>query len=119
MIKIATPMNEAELITLRSLLEAEGIQYFVHNDNFGTMLVGPLISLYNAKAIMVPDEFAGRAREIVAELRRPEATNIESTPGFLDRVRMVFEAVVFSWFVPGRRWRRSKQPGRDPAGEDS
>ena len=112
-------MNEAELITLRSLLEAEGIQYFVHNDNFGTMLVGPLISLYNSKAIMVPDQFAGRAREIVAELRRPEVTTVEATPGFLDRVRMVFEAVVFSWFVPGRRWRRSRQPDRDRSGEDS
>ena len=115
MIKIATPMNEAELLTLRSLLEAEGIQYFVHNDNFGSMLVGPLISLYNSKAIMVPDQFAGRAREIVAELRRHETDTVESTTGFLDRVRMVFEAAVFAWFVPGHRWKRSKPPGRDRA----
>lgn len=117
--KIAIPRNEAELITLRSLFEAEDIQYFVHNDNFGTMLVGPLISQYNAKAVMVPVEFAGRAREIVAELRRSEATTAESKPGFMDRVRMVFEAAVFSWFVPGRRWKRPTHSGHDPAGDDS
>ena len=116
--KIASPRNEAELITLMSLLEAEGIQYFVHNDNFGTMLVGPLISLYNSKAIMVPESLADRAREIVAELRRPEIVASESTPGFLYRVRMVFEAVVFSWFVPGRRWKRSKRSGGNLAGKD-
>jgi hypothetical protein len=103
---IAKPRNEAELVLLKSLFEAEDIQYFVQNDNFGSILVGPQIAYYNEKAIMVPPEFADRAREIVADLRRQDVP-VESKTGLLDRLRMIVETLVFSWFVPGRRRRKS------------
>jgi len=110
--KITTPKNEAELVTLKSLFEAEGIQYFVHNDNFGTILTGPQIDYYNAKTILAPTEFSDRAREIVEEFRGLTPPR-ETRTRFADRLRMVFETVVFSWFVPGRRWGRSRGSGRD------
>lgn len=112
--KIVTTDNEAELVALKSLFEAEGIQYFVHNDNFGTILTGPQIPSYNTKTILVPSEFATRAREIVEDFRGG-APPERPAPRFSDRVRMVLETVVFSWFVPGRRWRGSRRQGGDDA----
>ena len=105
--KIFDPQNEAELAVVKSLFEAEGIQYFVQNDNFGSILVGPQISNYNVKTILVPGEYADRARDIVAELRKRD-TRIESTTTFADRLRMIFETAIFSWFVPGRHRGKSK-----------
>ena len=45
--KIVNPENEAELALFKSLFEAEGIRYFVHNENFGSILIGPKMSNYN------------------------------------------------------------------------
>ena len=51
--KLYSPDNDAELALIKSLLDAEGIHYFVHNDHFGTLRVGPRIELLNTKTIMV------------------------------------------------------------------
>ena len=41
MIKLYSPDTESELAVLKSLFDAEGIHYFVLNDHFGTLRVGP------------------------------------------------------------------------------
>lgn len=43
MIKIYSPTDELELAMIRGVFDTEGIHYFVHNDNFGSMRVGPQI----------------------------------------------------------------------------
>jgi len=54
------------------------------------------------KSIVVPDECVARALELVAEFN--DAKGPESArASFFDRVRMVVEALLFSWFVPGHR----------------
>ena len=55
MIKVYTPQNEVDLLIIRSFLEGEGIKYFVHNDHFGSLRIGPVIELYNAKTLMVDE----------------------------------------------------------------
>jgi Putative prokaryotic signal transducing protein len=49
--KLYSPNNDSELVLIKSILDGEGIQYFVHNDHFGTLKVGPRIELFNAKTI--------------------------------------------------------------------
>ena len=54
--KLYSPNNDSELALIKSILDGEGIQYFVHNDHFGTLKVGPRIELLNAKTIMVAEK---------------------------------------------------------------
>ena len=39
--KIYSPQNEVELAVIKSLLNGENIPYYVHNERFGSMEVGP------------------------------------------------------------------------------
>ena len=55
-VNLYSPQNEVELALLKSILESEHISYFVRNDNFGSLEVGPRIGLYNGKMIQVEDD---------------------------------------------------------------
>lgn len=119
--KLHTPKDEAELAVLRSLFDAEGVRYFVHNDHFGTLKVGPPIDLFNAKTILVADEDYPVAAEILEDyLQRtePDAAGEDRAYSTADKIRMVFEALVFHWYIPGRKWpkkkaRKSKRSGKE------
>lgn len=111
MIKIYSPTDELELAMLRGIFDTEGIHYFVHNDNFGSMRVGPQIDLLNKKTIMVSPEDAERAKAIISDLLNreiPEET-IEEKYTASQKLRMIFETIVFGWFIPGRRRRSVPQ----------
>ena len=109
MIKIYSPTDELELSMIRGVLDTEGIHYFVHNDNFGSMRVGPQIDLFNKKTIMVAPEDVGCAKEIISNLlerRLPEEEEHEQySTG--QKLRMILETIFFGWFIPGRK--RSKK----------
>lgn len=108
MIKIYSPSDELELAMIRGVLDTEGIHYFVHNDYFGSMRVGPQIDLLNRKAIMVAPTDAERVREIIASLLEATPTE-EAEPEEYSRgqkLRMILETLFFGWFIPGRRRRR-------------
>lgn len=111
MIKIHSPNDELELAMIRGVFESEGIHFFIHNDHFGSMRVGPQIDLLNKKTIMVAPEDADRAREIIANLlESPVPEEEEQTEySFDQKLRMIFEAVFFGWFIPGKK-RRKDQP---------
>jgi len=96
--------NEAELAVLRSLFEVERIPFLVHNDTIGSILAGPLIENYNTRSFMVSAEDAERARELVRRFITDTDGSRPVTP-IRDRVRMVLEAMLFSWFAPGRSHR--------------
>lgn len=112
MIKIFSPDNEIELALLRGLLDGSQIPYFVHNDHFGTMRTGPRIKLLNQKTIMVPPAFEQPARQVLADFlenmkaaEEPE----KQTYSWADKVRMVFETLLFGWYVPGNRWTEKRR----------
>ncbi len=109
-VKLHSPQDEAELAFLRSVLDLEAIPYFVHNDRFGTLEIGPRIDLYNVKTIMVPEEYADQARDLIHEFFRDASTRQGSSAqsSVFDRVRMVLEALFFGWFIPGRTGKRSE-----------
>ena len=120
MIKIYSPTDELELSMIRGVLDTEGIHYFVHNDNFGSMQVGPQIDLFNKKTIMVSSEDVARAKEIISsiiEYQSPEEEKQEHyTMG--QKLRMIFQAIFFWWFIPERK-RRKESPYNKGAVSDA
>jgi len=106
MIELYSPQNEPELALLRSILDAEGIEYFVANDMFGSMEVGLSIRLFNKKTIMVRDDQFERAKELLSdymENTREKDKVVRSKYSLFDKVRMVLEFLLFGWVMPGRK----------------
>ncbi len=109
MIKVYTPYDEMELAMIRSILDGESIPYFVHNDRFGSMKVGPHIPLLNAKTIMVQEGYEDRARELIDDFLKTtqrDGQQTETRYSLWDRMRLLFEFLLFGWIMPGRRWRK-------------
>lgn len=103
------PENAAELALLRSIFDAHGINYFVHNDHFGSLEVGFKVDLYNAKTIMVPEEEYNEAKEVLDDfLSQTKRSPGDSgrTISWGDRLRMVVEFLLFSWVIPGNKWKK-------------
>lgn len=109
MIKIYSPNDELELSMIRGVLDTEDIHYFVHNDYFGSMRVGPQIDLLNKKTIMVAPEDVDRAKEIIPNLLERQLPEEEEQGHYSigQKLRMILETIFFWWFIPGRK--RSKE----------
>lgn len=70
------------------------------------MRIGPEIELLNKKLVLVQDDHYGRAKELLeGYLTEKEETLVGEEPGYslFDKVRMVFEYLLFGWFIPGRK----------------
>lgn len=107
MIELYSPENESELLILRSILDDAGIPHFVHNDTFGSMVAGPRIAHYNRKQILVAESDHEDALDLVAEYllktdTEPAASSHDLT--LFDKLRMIFELLLFGWFMPGKRY---------------
>ncbi len=107
MIKLYSPCDLAELTLIESILEGENIPYFIHNDHFGSLEVGPQIDIFNKKTIMVDEEYEERAKELISDFIR---TTRDETPTYSlsDKLRMILETLLFTWFIPGRRWKKTE-----------
>ena len=107
--KLYSPENDAELALIKSIFDGENIQYFVNNDHFGSLKVGPKIDLFNAKTIMVSDHQYDLACGIIQDIvSNNESTDEDNKTGFsiIDKVRMIVETILFTWFIPGKRRRK-------------
>ena len=124
MIKLYSPDNEVELALIKSLLEGAQIPFFVHNDHFGSMYIGPHITLFNRKMIMVAPDFELPAKEVIADFLKKQETPIEQKTmheqktSIWDKIRMVLELLLFSWVVPGKRWSSKKKPSSNEINAD-
>ncbi len=106
MLELYSPNNEVELAMLKSVLDAEGINYFVRNEKFGSLEIGPKIELLNKKMIMVQDDQYEKAKELLRDYL--ESTENKGEPeekkySLFDYIRMVTEFLLFGWIMPGRR----------------
>ena len=111
-VNLYSPRNEVESALLKSILDSEGISYFVRNDNFGSLEVGPNIGLFNAKMIQVHDEQYDKARELLSDYIEKTEKKLEEADrqySLFDKIRMVLEVLVFSWLMPGRAKHRSRE----------
>jgi Putative prokaryotic signal transducing protein len=86
----------------RSILAANGIPYFVHNEGYSSLYPGIQMHLFNVPTIMVPPSAVETAKELLnaylPEVQvhlRPKA---ERSPWHI--VRMLVEAMCCVWFVP-------------------
>ena len=66
--KLYIPSDESELVFLKSVLEADGIPFYVQNENFGSLYSGAYMSFFNAKTIMVSEEYYDEAKEIIKSI---------------------------------------------------
>lgn len=69
LVRVLSPQSEPELAVVRSLLEAHGIPVFVHGRHLGSLLPGLQIGGYSTQSVMVPEEYASDALELLAEFR--------------------------------------------------
>jgi hypothetical protein len=109
--KLYSPNNDSELALIKSILDGEGIPYFVHNDHFGTLKVGPKIELFNAKTIIVAYKDYEVSKEIVDDFLKNTQEVLAKTKSkysIRDKIRMVIEAILFTWFIPGNRWNKRR-----------
>jgi Putative prokaryotic signal transducing protein len=104
-VTILRPQTEAELAIALAILEAHDIESFVHGQYFGSLFPGLQIDSYNARSIMVPEERVREAREALAEAAPSDEEPPSAPPSmrFRDKLRIVLEAALFGWFVPGGR----------------
>jgi hypothetical protein len=82
------------------LLQANDIPCFVHGAALASMTPGIQIASYNAPTIMVPESAATQAIELLLVFATPTSLVAAPKPtGFLARVRMIAEAIMFGRFV--------------------
>lgn len=60
--------DEGELSVIKSLLEANGIPFFIHNEHFGSLYPGPAMAI-NRRIVMVQEIDAERARILLSRLK--------------------------------------------------
>lgn len=105
MIKLYSPSDESELSLIVSILEGDNIPYFIHNYHFGSLHIGPPIDLFNKKTLMVDETYAERAQELLSDFinntKKESQGNIAYS--WSDKLRLILEALLFGWFIPGRR----------------
>ncbi len=65
--KLYVPNSESELAVIRSLLDSADIPYYIRNEHFGSLYVGPIIGGLNNKPIFVPENHYNEAKDILAQ----------------------------------------------------
>ncbi len=66
---LCSPSNEVELTLLKSLLDSEGIPYQVRSEFFSSSEVGPFISPFNIKTVLVREVDYDRAKRLLEVLK--------------------------------------------------
>jgi len=70
MVKLIEPLDQGELAFVKSLLDANGIRYFVQNEHFGSLYPG----LPSVSSVMVDETDAKRAGKLVRRLVKRQET---------------------------------------------
>ena len=66
--KLYIPSDESELVFIKSVLEADEIPFYVQNENFGSLYGGAYVNFFNAKTILVPEEYYDEAKQIISSV---------------------------------------------------
>ncbi|GAB2909541.1 DUF2007 domain-containing protein [Paralcaligenes sp. KSB-10] len=65
MIPVYSPKSESEAAVIASLMQAYGISFFMRGGAFSSMYPGPISNSLNAQMLMVEDDQAELAKELV------------------------------------------------------
>ncbi len=72
LVPLIEPQDEGELAFIKSLLDGNGIRYFIRNEHFGGLYPG--LSLpFNRRIVLVEEEEYERAGLLIQELRQGSA----------------------------------------------
>jgi 8-oxo-dGTP diphosphatase len=93
--RILNPRTASEAAVVMALLRAHEIPALLHNGHMASLLPGVMIGGYNTQSIMVPEECAADALEMVVNFR-----TAPSPAGDSSAVRNALELLFFGWFVP-------------------
>jgi len=110
LIRLIWPESDPEILAIVAMLEAHEIPCFVRGGGMGGLFPGVQINAYNTRTIMVPEENAAAALDLVREFQSQapaQSQDMELKPK--GRLRNLFEFLLFGWFVPGSRPERPKQ----------
>lgn len=99
MVQLYSPRNEPDLLILRSLFDDAGLRYYVRNDTFGSLYMGPHVEAYNRKILCVSETDLDEATALLGEfLERTGREAAEPPPHrtLLDR----FLHRLLGWLAP-------------------
>ncbi|MES3023735.1 MAG: hypothetical protein V4857_19385 [Pseudomonadota bacterium] len=102
-VPVATPETESEMATMVCLLDAYGIQNFVHNRGFGGLYPGLQIRLYNVRRVMVRIDQASDALELLSSFDQIGESDADDKLALADKVRVIVETVFLGWSFPAKR----------------
>jgi hypothetical protein len=106
LVRLLSPESDSEIATIVAMFDAHEIPCFVRGAGFGGLFPGVQINAYNTRDIMVPEEKAADALELLRDFQsRPSAPEDDVTPKRSGRLRNLFELLLFGWFMPGSRAR--------------
>jgi len=106
LVRVLSPESQSEIVAVVAMLEAHDIPCLVHNAGFGGLFPGPQINAYNTRSIMVPEERAAEALELLKEYQsQPPDPADGLKPKASGKLRNILEFFLFGWFVPGARRR--------------
>jgi hypothetical protein len=71
-VKLIEVDDEGKLALIKSLLDGNGIRYFVQNEHFGSLYPG---LAFNARVVMVHDSDLARAGTLIGRLTEEEPTD--------------------------------------------
>lgn len=100
----------------KSILEADEVPFYVQNDNFGSLYSGTYINYFNAKTVMVPEEYYEDAKEIIQSvIKDAEFVDIkdEEPPRVSDLVDNLISILTLGLYSPGGEKNKSSKSNLD------
>jgi 8-oxo-dGTP diphosphatase len=98
LVRIFDPRTASEAAVAMAMLEAHDIPALLHNGYLGSLLPGVQIGSYNSQSILVSEEQAEVAWELLANFRAAPSP-VADGPW----LRNLFEVVLTGWFIPSQR----------------
>jgi 8-oxo-dGTP diphosphatase len=98
LVRIFNPRTASEAAVVVAMLEAHEIPAFLHNGHLASVLPGLQIGAYNAHSVMVPEERAEDALELIVNFRIAPSPVADGS-----WLRNFLEGILAGWFVPSQR----------------
>lgn len=91
---------------ISAMLRAYEIPFFIRGGGFSKLYPGAQIKDYNTQTFMVPLDQRDFAMELLADFIAPNLSEESAPPpkwSLLRTIRVILEALLFGWVMPGRR----------------
>jgi len=114
LVRLVSPDSDPEIMTIVAMLDAHGIPSYVRGGGFGGLYPGVQINAFNTRDIMVREEQAAEALELLKDFRaqRPEPEPVARSRK-IGWLRNLLELLLFGWFVPRAQPQSDKGTRRD------